>query len=131
VLAGQEAHYQADGYDLDGRGLSGYGFGRVHAERAVKAARGEPLPQMVFNGATPERFANAIPIKLVRDPGTNHFVSEAVIELVDARRDPNRPPAAGKVSVRGGPGGFLRATFQATGGGPAMTDEVDIQGQPT
>jgi hypothetical protein len=130
VLAGQEAHYQADGYDLDGRGLSGYGFGRVNAENAVKAARGEPLPQMVFNGATPERFANAIPVKLKRDPGTNHFVSEAVIELVDARRDAHTPAPTGRVFVRGGPGGFLRATVQPSGGGPAMTDEVDIQGQP-
>jgi hypothetical protein len=130
VNPGQEAHYDpATGYDLNpATGLSGYGFGRANAEQAVEAARGDPVHQLVRNGS--ESFQDAIPVVLRRVPGTNHFVSDAVLELVDARRDPLALNQPGRLFVRGAPGGFLRAEFQPAGGGPAVTDEVDIQGQP-
>jgi len=33
---------------------------------------------------------------------------------------------AGTARVLAAPAGFLRATFQPAGGGPALTDEVDV-----
>ncbi len=118
--AAQQANYQPNsGHD------SRYGFGRVNAERAVKAARGDPILQ--FDGAT---YRDAIPVVLRRQPGTNHFVSVDEIEVVDARRDREATPPANTPRLHGAPGGFLRASFQPTGGGPAITDELDIEGGP-
>jgi subtilisin family serine protease len=130
IPAGKAARYEpATGHD------PAFGFGRVNAEQAVIAARGGLLRQFVCT-ASPGAYAEGIPIVLRRVAG-NRFVSDQVIELVDARRDaealvscppPATPPT--RVSVRGGPGGFLRATFQPAGVGPLMSDEVDIEGQP-
>lgn len=131
VPPGQEAHYEPPtGYDVNpATGLSSFGFGRVNAEQAVRVARGEALRQFVRNGAPPGAYALAMPVVLRRQRGTNRFVSEAVLELIDARRDAEAPPPAGRLHVRGGPGGFVRADLQPAGGGPAITDEVDVQGQ--
>ena len=125
VPAGKEAHYDnATGHDRS------FGFGRVNAEKAVKAARGDALPQLVRPATGAPAIADAIPVVLTRVPGTNHFVSNQTIELADARRDPQTLNVPDRIFVRGGPGGFLRATFQPAGGGPSMSDEVDIQGTP-
>ena len=119
------------GASYDGTGHDPlFGFGRANAEQAVKAARGEPVRQVIRDAAGTPSLGDAIPVVLRRVPGTNHFVSDTTLELVDARRDGLALNQADKTFVRGGPGGFLRATFQPAGGGPAMSDEVDIAGQP-
>ncbi len=125
IPAGKAAQYNpVTGHD------SLFGFGRVNAEQAVRAARGEPIRQFVRNGGA-GAFQPAITVVLRRVPGTNHFVSDAEIEVVDARRDPETPVPAGDVRVFAAPTGFLRAAFQPAGGGPPLTDEVDVQGVMT
>ncbi len=139
VNPGQEADYDPrTGYDLNlATGLSGYGFGRVNAEQAVRVARGDALCQFHCDASGNGVYQDAIPVVLRRQNGTNRFVSDAVIELVDARADPEQlnpcDPAehrTDRIFVRGGPGGFLQATYQPAGGGPTMSDQVDIQGEP-
>jgi subtilisin family serine protease len=126
IPAGQEAKYQsATGHDIK------YGFGRVDAGQAVKTAQGGALHQLVRDAAgAPQAIQDAIPVVLKRVGKTNRFVSNATIELVDARRDALQLKQDDRIFVRGGPGGFLRATFQPAGVGPLMSDEVDIEGQP-
>jgi hypothetical protein len=128
---GEEAHYEpATGYDVRATGLSGYAFGRTNAERAVKVSRGDPLPQLVRPETGAPELRERLPVVLERIPGTNRFVSRAVVELVDARRDADQLNAPDRLFVRGGPGGFLQAVFQPAGGGRPMTDEAEIEGQP-
>jgi hypothetical protein len=122
---------KAAGYNQHTGHDPAFGFGRVNAERAVKVARGDALPQVVRPEAGDPALQDAIPVTLKRQPGTNHFVCDETIILVDARRDADQLNEADKIYVRGGPGGFLRATYQPAGGGPAMTDEVTVQGEPT
>ncbi len=130
--AAEVARYEpATGYDVRPNGLSGYAFGRANAERAVKAARGDPLPQLVRPASGAPAFAERLPVSLARLPGTNRFVSQAVLELVDARRDADQLNAPDRLFVRGGPGGFLKAIYQPPGGGRPMSDEVQIEGQPS
>jgi hypothetical protein len=125
IPAGKAAGYnQHTGHD------PAFGFGRVNAERAVKVARGDPLPQVVRPASGDPALEDAIPVVLTRQGSTNHFVCDETIVLVDARRDADQLSEPRKIFVRGGPGGFLRATYQPAGGGPAMTDEVTIQGEP-
>jgi hypothetical protein len=131
IPAGFQAAYAAGtGHDTK------YGFGRVNAERAVKVARGDPLPQVVQPVGGAKAQADEVVVLLRRRPGTNQFVSVDELEVVDARRDPEQdspvirsdastPP--GVLKVRGGRGGFLRASFQPAGGGPAISDELTVR----
>lgn len=139
VPASELAHYDpATGYDVftgpGGRPLSRYGFGRANAEQAVRASLGAPLRQLTQDTAGADALEEAISVVLDRVPGTNRFVSRQVLELIDARRDPLAPEMRqratdeNKLFVRGGPGGFLRALYQPAGGGPSMTDEVEVLG---
>lgn len=131
VPPGQEAHYDpATGYDVNvANGRSSFGFGRVDAEQAVKVSLGAALRQISRDGAGAPVVGDNIAVVLRRQPGTTHFVSDAVIELVDARRDGVLLNQPGRVFVRGGPGGFARGLFRPEGGGSVMTAEVDVQGQ--
>lgn len=133
IPPGQNANYDLNGYDqfthTDKRHYSRYGFGRVNAEQAVKVARGDAFRQAVHDPAAPlPTLAEAIPVTLRRVNGSNRYVSD-VIQLVDARCDLVTLTAPDRLFVGGGPGGFLRATFQPATGGPAVTDEVDIAGE--
>jgi hypothetical protein len=129
--AGEEARYEpATGYDVRASGLSGYGFGRANAEKAVKVSRGDALPQLVRPETGAPQIRERIPVVLERIPGTDRFVSRQVVELVDARRDAEQLNAPDRLFVRGGPGGFLQASYSPPGGGRPMTDEVEIEGQP-
>lgn len=129
-VAADVARYEAaTGYDVRPDGLSGYAFGRANAEKAVRAARGDALPQLVRPETGAPRLAERLPVLMERIPGTGRFVSRDVIELVDARRDADQLGAPGRLFVRGGPGGFLRAIYQPPGGGRAMSDEATIQGE--
>jgi subtilisin family serine protease len=114
-------------YNLTSGNDPSYGFGRVNALQAVKAARGDAVRQIVRDAAGVPAYQDAIPVILRRVKGTNHFVSDDEIELVDARRDPEATNPPSTVRVRGAPGGFLRAAFQRTGGGPAISDELTIK----
>jgi subtilisin family serine protease len=117
--AAQLAHYtQAAGHDPR------YGYGRVNAEQAVRAAQGQPVRQLVGSA-----YQQAVPMRLRRVPGTNEFVSDE-LQLIDARRDPHTHGVTGATVLRGAPGGFIRASFQPTGGGPAMVDELTVRGEP-
>jgi hypothetical protein len=91
-------------------------------------ARGDPLPQVVQQ-AGGAALLPGIPVTLQRIPGTNRFTSSKLV-LVDARCDGDQLNEADKVFVRGGPGGFLRATFRPASGGPAFSDEAVIEGEP-
>lgn len=117
--AAQLAHYtQAAGHDPK------YGYGRVNAEQAMRAAQGQPVRQLVGSA-----YQQAVPVRLRRVPGTNEFVSDE-LQLIDARRDPHDHGVTGATVLRGAPGGFIRASFQPTGGGPAMVDELTVRGEP-
>jgi hypothetical protein len=124
--AGKTAGYDAaTGHDIK------FGFGRANAGQAVRAAQGRPIQQLLRDEAgVPADVQDEILVTLTRRDG-DRFVSEKLIELVDARRDPIQLSADDRLFVRGGPGGFLRAAFRPTGGGATMTDEVDVLGQPT
>jgi subtilisin family serine protease len=127
---GEEAIYEpATGYDVRASGLSGYGFGRTNAEKAVKASRGDALPQLMRPETGAPEIRERITLVLDRIPGTDRFVSRQVVELVDARRDADQLSAPDRVFVRGGPGGFLQARYSPPGGGRPMTDDADIEGQ--
>lgn len=126
---GFEANYDPNGFDqfthTDGQRYSRYGFGRVNARRAVQAVQTNVIQQ--FFGNT---YRDEITVTLRRVPGTNKFVSEQELELVDARRDQEQPQPTGRLRVFGAPAGFLRATFQPPGGAPAISDELNVSGQP-
>jgi hypothetical protein len=127
--ANRRASYQRDsGYDLFNGAFSRYGFGRVNAERAVKTARGDALPQVVEERGT-RSLKQTIPVTLERVPGTKRFISKK-ITLVDARSDGDQLIQPEETFVRGGPGGFLRAIFRPGGSGTAVTDEAVIEGEP-
>ncbi|MGD2076741.1 MAG: S8 family serine peptidase [Chloroflexota bacterium] len=125
IPPGKQAVYDPPtGHDL------AFGFGRLNAEQAVKVARGDAIRQAVPDptggSAT---LGEAIPVVLRRQDGSNRFVSEATLTLVDARRDVVTLTAADNLRVAGGPGGLLRATYQPAAGGPAVIDEVEVDGE--
>jgi len=94
--------YQATGHS------QWYGYGRVHALDAVRGAR----------SSVPERdFVHSIRIRLRRTNG-NRFVSEPLIQTVDARQRP--VDTAARMFIRGGPDGFLRAELNT------LADEVNV-----
>jgi hypothetical protein len=135
VPAGKEAHYNAlTGYDefthTDGQRYSRYGYGRINAHRAVKAAMGDPVRQFVRQPGGAGAYQDEITLVLTRVPGTNQFVSDDEIELVDARRDREIANSAGITRVHSAPGGYLEATYQPPGGAPAISDELNVGGQP-
>jgi hypothetical protein len=100
-------------------------------------ARGDPLPQVVQPVGAAKALAEEVTVLLRRVPGTNQFVSVDEMEIVDARRDPEQDspvirsdpatPPPGVLKVRGGRGGFLRASFQPAGGGPSISDELNVR----
>jgi subtilisin family serine protease len=133
IPAGKEASYSAvTGYDgfthTDGQRYSRYGFGRLNAEQAVRAAKNEPMRQFV-RASTGDSYQDAVPVVLRRVPGTNQFVSDVELELIEARRDAEAAPPAGVVRVRAAPGGELTASFQPPGGAPAISDAIAVRGQ--
>ena len=94
--------YQATGHS------QWYGYGRVHALDAVIGSR----------SSVPERdFVHSIRIRLRRTSG-DRFVSEPLIQTVDARQRP--VDTAARMFIRGGPDGFLRAELNT------LADEVDV-----
>jgi len=94
--------YQANGHS------QWYGYGRVNAFEAVKGAR----------SSVPDRdFVHRVTVTLRRTVG-DRFVSEKVIQAIDARR--RQAETASTVFVRGGPDGFLRAELAP------LFDEVEV-----
>jgi subtilisin family serine protease len=133
IPAGKTADYSAvTGYDgfthTDGQRHSRYGFGRLNAEQAVRAAKNEPMRQFV-RASSGNSYQDAIPVVLRRIPGTNQFISDVELELIEARRDAEALPPSGVMRVRGANGGELTASFQPPGGAPAISDAVSIRGQ--
>lgn len=94
--------YQATGHS------QWYGYGRIHALDAVRGSR----------SSVPERdFVHSVRIRLRRTSG-DRFVSESLIQTVDARQRP--VDTAARIFIRGGPDGFLRTELNT------QADEVDV-----
>lgn len=89
-----------------------YGFGRVNAFEAVKAAR----------ASVPQDATERVFVRLRRTSG-DRFVSTQVLHAVDARRRP--PSTAGDLFLRTGPDGFLQAKLDSVLGPLIEEAEVD------
>ena len=94
--------YQATGHS------QWYGYGQVHALDAVRVSR---------SSVAERDFVHSIRIRLRRTSG-DRFVSEPLIQTVDARQRP--VDTAARMFIRGGPDGFLRAELNT------LADEVDV-----
>lgn len=98
--------YQPDGHSQF------YGFGRVNAFEAVKAAR----------ASVPQDATERVFVRLRRTSGSR-FVSTQVLHAVDARRRPASTP--GDLFLRSGGDGFLRARIDSALGPLIEEAEVD------
>ncbi|HYH47744.1 MAG TPA: S8 family serine peptidase, partial [Thermoanaerobaculia bacterium] len=98
-------------YQPNGHSQS-YGFGRVNALEAVKAAR----------ASVPQDATERVFVRLRRTSG-NRFVSTQILHVVDARRRP--ASTAGDLFVRTGPDAFLRAKLDSVIGPLIAEAEVN------
>jgi len=89
-----------------------YGYGRVNAFEAVKAAR---------SSVSQRDFVQRITVTLRRTSG-DRFVSTKVVRAIDARQ--RRSETASEAFIRSGPDGFLRTEMSV--GAFELSDEVEV-----